>query len=70
MSARDRLIAAWRKGREADISDVVATIETEVEIESFRAGLKLRGALTGEAMQAIEQRRYQLQKAKGVSWRS
>lgn len=49
--------------------DVCRTITTEAELEGYRAGLKLRGALTTDAMTAIEQRRFQLQKAKGVTWR-
>lgn len=58
-----------RRGMPITTADICATITTEAELASFQAGLKLRGAMTGEAIQAIEQRRHQLQKAKGVSWR-
>lgn len=70
VSARDRLLAAWRARIDPDFRDIVETIETEAELASFHAGLRLRGALTTDAMTAIEQRRFQLQRAKGVTWRT
>lgn len=59
-----------RRGLPITPEDVCRTIECEVELESYRAGLRLRGALTTDAMTAIEQRRFQLQRAKGVTWRT
>ena len=70
MTARDNLLHAWRMGREADPADTVETITTEAELEMYRVRLRDRGALTDAALFAIERRRHQLQKAKGVSWRS
>ena len=70
MTPEREILEKARRGHEISTADICTTIACEAELESFRAGLKLRGALTGEAMHAIEQRRYQLQKAKGVSWRS
>lgn len=70
MTARDNLLHAWRAGREPDFKDIVATINTEAEIAEFTAGLKLRGVYDNEAAHAVETRRFQLQQAKGVSWRS
>lgn len=70
MSARDRLIQAWFDGVDASVLDVVATITTEAELASYVAGMKHRAAYTDEVAHAVETRRFQLQKSKGVSWRS
>ena len=70
MTARDNLLAAFRDRRDPDIRDTLATIDTEAELASFTAGLKLRGAYDDNAAHEIEVRRFQLQKAKGVSWRA
>ena len=59
-----------RRGMPITAEDVCATITSEAELEGYRARLKLRGALSADAMSAIETRRYQLQKQKGVTWRS
>lgn len=70
MSARDNLLHAWRTGSEPHPRDVCATITTEAELQHYIAGLKLRGVYDNEAAHAVETRRFQLQQAKGVSWRS
>lgn len=70
MTPEQEVLEKARRGLPITAVDVCRTITTEAELESYRAGLKLRGALTTDAMSAIEQRRAQLQKAKGVSWRS
>lgn len=64
------ILAKHRRGLPITADDVVQTITTEAELEGFRAGLRLRGALTADALTAIETRRFQLQKSKGVTWRS
>ncbi len=68
--AQQDILDKARRGLPITEWDVCRTIECEAELESYRAGLRLRGALTPDAMRAIEQRRFQLQKAKGVTWRS
>lgn len=69
MSARDNLLHAWRTGSEPHPRDVCATITTEAELASYVAGLKHRGVYDGEAAHAVEVRRHQLQRAKGVRGR-
>lgn len=69
MSARDNLLHAWRTGSEPHPRDVCATITTEAELQHYAEGLKTRRVYDGEAASAIEQRRFQIQKAKGVTWR-
>ncbi len=68
--AQQDILDKARRGLPITEWDVCRTITTEAELESYRAGLRLRGALTRDAITAIEQRRFQLQKAKGVSWRT
>lgn len=70
MSARDNLLHAWRTGSEPHPRDVCATITTEAELASYAAGLRVRGVYDKEAENAVETRRFQLQRDKGVSWRS
>ena len=69
VSARDNLLHAWRTGSEPHPRDVCATITTEVELQSYVEGLKARGVYDNEAAHAVETRRFQLQRDKGVSWR-
>ena len=70
VTARDNLLHAWRTGSEPHPRDVCATIETEVELQSYAEGLKLRHVYDDEAAKAIETRRFHLQRAKGATWRT
>ena len=70
MTPERDIIEKAKRGLPISAADICTTIFTEAELESFKAGMKHHGRLTGEALTAIEKRRHQLQKAKGVSWRS
>ena len=70
MTPEREIIEKAKRGLPISTADICSTITSEAELESFRAGMKHHGRLTGEALTAIEKRRFQLQKAEGVSWRS
>lgn len=60
------LLLKARRGQTITPEDTCATIGSEAELEEYRLGLRLRGALTDEASRAIAHRRVELQRAKGV----
>ena len=63
------VLAKFRLGSHITHADTCATITTQVELQQYRIGLQQRGALTSEAMGAIERRRAMLQRDLGVRGR-
>lgn len=64
--AEAAIIAKARRNEPITPADTCATIETEAELEQYRLGLKQRGALTDEALNAVAVRRVEIQRRKGV----
>jgi hypothetical protein len=54
--ATDHILAKLRAGQVITPADTVQTIETADEMTAYSDGLKARGALTADALQAIERR--------------
>ncbi len=70
MTESERIILdKHRRGEHITPEDTCATISTQVELQEYRIGLQQRGALTSEAMGAIERRRAALQRDQGVRGR-
>ena len=58
--AQTHLLAKARAGQPITPDDVVPTITSRDELAAYRDGLKLRGALTADAMQAVQRRAKQM----------
>lgn len=65
-SAAETLRRIWRAGGVPTPDEVCADIETETELEAYRAGMRLRGGLSDDVLSAIARRKVALQRAKGV----
>lgn len=61
----DQILAKVRAGKQITHDDVAGTITTLEELEAYRLGLRGRGALTTDALAAIEARRFVLQRGVG-----
>ena len=64
MSPADNILAALRAGGIVTPDMTCATIGSVEELDAYRAGLQSRGALTHEAVHAIEARRKALDRGR------
>ena len=64
--AEAAIIAKARRNEPITPADTCATIETETELKLYEIGVKQSGGYTTDAAKAIEARRKELQRRKGV----